>query len=166
MARLFIHLFRYHLLFQTTRQVFVVIMERDADEVLFPVFLYVVGHKGVRDVVRHHNGPVYGAYKGIQLVVLVSEGIEASDKAAHTGAGDHIYRDAQLFDIFYYAQVGQAACAASGKHQAHRRAVLPYGIHTFPDFCKRKRVSLRGRALKNLGLCRQAKAKEKEYCSY
>ena len=162
-ARFFGHPFQKFLLLQASLYIFVVIVVGDTDHIRVAVLLDLVSYIRVGDIVRHHHRPVYGAYQGVKLVVLVTHRVQASDKAAHTGAGYDVNGDAKLFHVFNHAQVGKAACAASGKHQAHRGAVLAYGIHPLPHLGKCQGVSFRGCTLENLCVCGKRKAQGCKY---
>ena len=136
-------------------QILVVIVERDPDEETVAVFAEPVADIVVRDVVRHHHGPVDVPDQGIQLVVLVSQRIQATHQAAHAGTRDDIHGNPEFFHIFDHAQVSQAPGTAAGQHQAHGRPVLPDGIHPGPHLGKSQGVSLRIGTGKNLGKSRK-----------
>ena len=126
-------------------------MERYADDVPVAVFLDLVIYIVVGDVIGHHHGPLDVAYKGIELVVGVAEGVESAHKASHTGSGDDVNGDSKFFHILYHSQVRKAAGAAACKHQSHGRTILPDGIHPGADFGKGGRIDLRVGAGKYLG---------------
>ena len=142
--------FRRHLVgdpfvLETVCEVLVIVVMRDAQDVLVAVLADFVADVFLGNVIRHHNGPFDGAHEGIQLVVLVAQGVQAAHEAAHAGARDDVDGDAQFFHIFDHAQVREAAGAATGQDQAHRGPVLPDRVHP--------RADLRERGLISLGLC-------------
>ena len=119
-------------------QVLVVVVMGDADDETLAVFPDLVRHVCVRNLVRHHDGPLDVADQRVKLVVLVAEGIKAADKASHAGAGDDIHRDAEFFHVFDDAKMRQTARAASGEDESHRGTVLPDGVHPGPDLGERQ----------------------------
>ena len=68
--------------------------------------------------------------------MLVTQGIQAADKAAHACPRNDINRNTKLFHIFYHAQMRQAAGSASCEDEAYRRPVLADGIHPGTDLCE------------------------------
>ena len=144
------HLVGDMLILDAVGKVFVVVVMGDAEEILLPVFPEFVGDVLVRNVVRHHDGPFDGTYEGIQLVMLIAEGVQAADEAAHAGARNHVYGNSQFFHVFDDAQVREAAGAAAGQHEADRGPVLSDGVHACADLGESDGVSFRVGASKNL----------------
>ena len=81
--------------------------------------------------------------------MLVTKGIQATHKVAHAGTRDDVHGDAQLFHILYHAQVREAAGAAAGQDQAHRRPVLADGVHARTHLRERGGIHLRMGALQD-----------------
>ena len=131
------HLVGDPLVLEAVRQVLVIVMVRDAERVGLAVLAEFVADVFRGNVIRHHDRPFDGAHEGIQLVVLVAQGVQAAHEAAHAGARDDVDGDSQLFHILDHAQVREAAGAAAGEDEAHRGPVLPDGVEACANLRER-----------------------------
>ena len=152
MSRLFGHDVDDPFFPKALREVLVVVVVGDADDEALAVFLQLIRQEVVRDVIRHHDRPLDVPHQGVELVMLVPQGVEAADEAAHAGARDDVDRDAEFFHIFDDAQMRKATGAAAGQDEAHRGAVLADGVHPGADLGKGDRIDLGIGAGKDLGM--------------
>ena len=128
---------------EAVHQVLVIVMVRESDGVGLAIFADFVADILGRDIIGHHDGPLDGTHQRIQLVMLVTQGIQATHEAAHAGTRDDVHGDAQFFHILNNSQVREAAGAAAGQDQAHRRPVLADGVHACAHFRERGGIHLR-----------------------
>ena len=63
---------------------------------------------------------------------IVSQCIQASNKATHTGSKYHIHRDAQSLNEIDCTYVGSSLGTASAEHKSDSGPVFPYCIHLCP----------------------------------
>ncbi len=150
------------LVLQAGGQVLVVIVVRNADEILVTVFAGVVSDIVVGDVVRHHDGPFDGTHQGIQLTGRIAQGVQAAHQTAHAGSGDHVHRDTQFFHIPDDAQVRQASGTAAGQDQPHGGPVPADRVHPGADPGERGGILLGMGAAENLGSGARGKGRKGE----
>ena len=127
------HLFQVHLAAEPGNRVLLLIMEGNGQGEPFVVLPAPVALVRVRDLVGHHDGPVDAPDEGVQILRVVTQGIQAGDQTAHAGSAHQVHGNAHLLHILEHTDMGHAAGAASAQDDGDGGPVLADGIHPYPD---------------------------------